>query len=218
MNLQDYIITYDNVLTGEQCDRIIEKFEADDRKHAGVVGEGRVRDIKVSTDLQISGLEDWDELDKVFFDALAPKFSEYTEFLIDNGMELNYSKMDDSGYQIQRTSIDGKYDWHNDHAIDYIDGSTVNEEGQPLTAQYRRRFMTYIFYLNDQEGNFEGGRTQFQFGKDSEIFSYTPKKGTLLLFPATPMYRHRGERVTSGEKYIATGWGQDYILSSYIIQ
>jgi len=65
---------------------------------------------------------------------------------------------------------------------------------------------TYIYYLNDAS-EFEGGRTQFRIGTgEDDIMSITPEKGKLILFPANCIFTHRGEPVTKGHKYLATGW------------
>ena len=67
----------------------------------------------------------------------------------------------------------------------------------------RHRLYTYIVYLNDRIG-VEDGRTQFSFGDD--IISIEAKAGKLLMFPANELYTHRGETLTTGEKYLMTGW------------
>jgi hypothetical protein len=46
-----------------------------------------------------------------------------------------------------------------------------------------------------------GGCTEFLMGKKIQ-----PKKGTLLFFPATWNYIHRGKKLEKGNKYIATGF------------
>ena len=92
------------------------------------------------------------------------------------------------------------YTWHSDEWDSPVPDAVI---GPHQALSYR--FATYIFYLNDE---FEGGRTQFRFKDD--IYSITPKQGMLLLFPATNFYFHRGETVTSGNKYIATGWLHNY--------
>ncbi len=59
-----------------------------------------------------------------------------------------------------------------------------------------KRFLSIICYLNDE---FEGGETIFpQFG-----LQVKPQKGTVLLFPCTWSYLHKGNPATDGyAKYI----------------
>ena len=59
------------------------------------------------------------------------------------------------------------------------------------------RVITFIWYLNDVV---EGGETYFLKGK------VIPKKGKLVLFPATWTYLHKGNMPISSDKYIITGW------------
>ena len=59
-----------------------------------------------------------------------------------------------------------------------------------------KRFLAIVCYLND---NFDGGETQFpHFG-----INVRPKKGTILLFPCTWSYLHKGNPISNGyAKYI----------------
>lgn len=178
----DLIRIYDGNLTEEFCELCIERFEDDDRKHQGITGRGIRPDIKDSTDLLISRLPEWAEMDAVFREALEEPVQDYFE-LLNEYTELIVD-LRDSGYQIQRTSPSGGYIWHND-AFVYED-------------RFRRLF-TYIWYLNTVE---EGGETEFL---DQKI---QPVAGRLLLFPATWTYLHRGLAPRTGLKYICTGWMQ----------
>ena len=57
-----------------------------------------------------------------------------------------------------------------------------------------RRFLSFLFYLND---NFTGGETQFIGGR-----TIKPKRGSVLVFPPTWQYPHAGLPVTHGKKFI----------------
>ena len=89
--------------------------------------------------------------------------------------ELNY---DDSGFQLQKTTPGGFYDWHHD--------------------DMGHRKYTYIFYLNDIDHE---GETEFANG-----LKIKPEQGKGLIFPATWTYAHRGIAPKDEIKYIATGW------------
>ena len=65
------------------------------------------------------------------------------------------------------------------------------------TGPTSKRFLVFIMYLSDVE---EGGETTFP------EFKVKPKKGSLLLFPATWNYVHSANIPKSNDKYIITGW------------
>ena len=77
MKLNDFIWIKRNVLSEEFCQHCIEKFEKDDNKHQGLVRSGVFLDTKVSTDLQISDKDVWEEEDKVFFNSLTSNIDSY---------------------------------------------------------------------------------------------------------------------------------------------
>lgn len=61
------------------------------------------------------------------------------------------------------------------------------------------RQISIIIYLSDVE---EGGSTYFPF-YDIHV---KPKKGSLLIFPASFAFSHKGCEVIKGEKYIIVTW------------
>lgn len=203
MKFADLIITHRGVLSKDFCEHLIKRFEDDDRKVDGVIGSGIRKDIKDSLDLHISKFDDWKEEDKGLFEGLFKYSNSYLDLLAKTfGHDVRNACpiINDSGYQIQRTTPGGKYTWHSDRWDCPVPDAVVGPH-QAISS----RIGTYIFYLNSE---FEGGRTQFRFGE--EIYSVVPETGMLLLFPATDFYIHQGEEVTSGTKYIATGWIHNY--------
>tara|TARA_Y100000389_G_scaffold982_1_gene1006 strand:+ start:3614 stop:4258 length:645 start_codon:yes stop_codon:yes gene_type:complete len=195
-NFSNFIVLKQDTLEKEFCEHVIDKFEKDDRKMAGVVGTvAHINtDLKRSTDLSISRLEEWKEEDQTFFDSLASGIENYAEqdFLKELSFDeeqtgeigLLYAPMQDTGYNIQRTKPGEYYKWHHDWTHSKNSGSRV---------------MTYIWYLNDITKG--GGYTDFLDGT-----RITPKQGTLLMFPATWNYYHRGFPPEEETKYISTGW------------
>lgn len=87
-------------------------------------------------------------------------------------------------YKVQKTLPGGGYHiWH-------------CEDGE---REHRIRLGTYILFLNDVE---EGGETEFLY-----LSKRIPaKQGTLIIFPSSFPWAHRGNPPLSGEKYIMTGW------------
>jgi 2OG-Fe(II) oxygenase superfamily len=81
----------------------------------------------------------------------------------------------------------------------YHKGSTdsFDEHMDASDFQSCSRFMAFLMYLNDVP---EGGNTVFpQLGLD-----FKPKQGTAVVFPPQWMFKHKGERPVSNDKYIIT--------------
>ena len=87
--------------------------------------------------------------------------------------------------KIQKTlPTEGYHVWHIEH------GKGFENEA---------RAFVFSIYLNDVE---EGGETEFlHFSKRVK-----PKKGRIVIWPASFPYVHRGNPPLSGEKYILTSW------------
>lgn len=192
IHLSDFIIAYDNVLTPEFCNKVCNKMDDDNRKVPGVTGGGFKPEVKDTVDLMISIHDDWKDIDSVFFNSLGDYIQKYVEDL-KSKVNIDTSSLDflldreclisDSGYMLQKYKIGGQYTWHHDYKVDLNSGTRV---------------ITYLWYLNE---DFEGGSTEFI---DGTVIK--PKTGTLLIFPATWVYLHRGNKIVSGNKYISTGW------------
>jgi hypothetical protein len=87
--------------------------------------------------------------------------------------------------KIQKTlPTEGYHIWHVEHGKSYENAA---------------RAFVFSIYLNDVE---EGGETEFlHFSKRIK-----PKKGRIVIWPASFPYLHRGNPPLSGEKYILTSW------------
>ena len=148
---------------------------------------------KKTTDLSITlGANDNRELRKLDM-LLKNKLTEYMEKYVlhisetFNNHYLLGGPCQDTGYQIQLYKKgQGRYLTHTD------DNSTI------LCHEIKSRIVTFIWYLNDVT---EGGETAF-----INKCKIKPKKGSLLIFPATWTYPHCGMVPISHDKYIITGW------------
>jgi len=180
--LDPFIATFQNSIPPDLCQRIIERFEQDDRKGPGVTGGGYTPEVKQSTDLLISGLDEWSDIDNELYQILERDVSTYMGYIAEYFGEINFIQHDihDQGYQLQRTEPGGFYVWHTDERDD----------------PDKSRYLTYLWYLNDVVE----GYTEFLSGE--RVY---PEEGKLLLFPATWTYQHRGTPPKS-VKYICTGW------------
>lgn len=176
----DFIYVERDALPKSFCNNVIEKFEQDDRKRQGQVGGGVQLDIKRSSDLSISELDDWKSYDQAFFKSLNGGLKKYIRFLPEEYMKHRaLSELgNDTGYQIQRTQPNDYYIWHHD--------------------QTTTRLVTFIWYLNDIK---DGGYTEFIDGTRIQ-----PEAGKLIIFPATWDFLHRGVSPKTETKYLCTGW------------
>jgi hypothetical protein len=175
-----------NALDSDFCNQVIHKFERDIRKVEGTTLGGINTKTKKSTDLHITSFSDWGEYDKIFYESLNVNLEKYKQYIHDNVYpNILDLQLTDYGYQIQRTvGGDGFYNWHHDYYYDQNLGS---------------RFLTFIWYLNDVNGD---GETEFISG---DIIK--PETGKIIFFPATWTYYHRGKTPKTGlVKYICTGW------------
>jgi len=177
-----FIYEIKNALPADICKEMIRRFEEkSDQQYKGRIGQQQAEDqsIKRSTDLVISGKDDWEDIDQYMFRSLAfamrvltPKFPYFK------------GPFKDMGYAIQRTDPGEFYHWH-------IDGGS---------HEFSQRQLVAVWYLNDVEG--PGGKTEFSY----QNVQIKPEQGKLLLFPPFWTHEHRGQTLKKGVKYIATTW------------
>jgi len=185
----EYIVEIEDNLSDEICDEMIKRFKSDKRVYNGITGGGYAPKIKKSIDLTISTYKDWSDIDNYLSKKLSEGVKIYKKHVDEvYKNKLGYiphwmtNELKDLGYQIQKTSKCEYYTWHADH----LGG----------------RVLTFLWYLNTLDPVTDGGCTEFDCGK-----KIVPKKGKLIIFPATWTYLHRGEPVISdNDKYICTGW------------
>ena len=177
-----FIFEKHNALPKSLCEQMICRFEeSKDEQFIGRAGQTAVKNlaIKRSTDLLISGKQQWKDIDQALFASLASAMQEFrATFSYFSG------QFKDMGYGIQRTCSNEYYHWH-------IDGGSHDFSNRQLVA---------IWYLNDVPG--PGGETEFL----TQQVRIKPKQGKLLLFPPFWTHEHRGVTLQKGVKYIATTW------------
>lgn len=177
-----FIYEVHNALPIPICEEMIRRFEQKtEQQYLGRIGQMQKQDqsIKRSTDLVVSGKEDWKDVDKNLFTSLGLAMKAMRE-------KFPYfaGPFKDMGYGIQRTNPGEYYHWH-------IDGGS---------HEFSQRQLVAIWYLNDVPG--PGGETEFLY-QDVKI---KPEQGKLLLFPPFWTHEHRGVELQQGVKYIATTW------------
>ena len=178
-----FIYAIERALPGDVCREAIRRFEErSDQQYPGRIGMAAqsAPDVKRSTDLRISGREDWLDIDQVLARQLAGvvhAFGAEFPFFAANAFK-------DLGYNLQRTLPGEYYHWHVDSG----------------PAEFRDRQLVAIWYLNDVSG--PGGETEFPL-QDVKV---SPAEGKLVLFPPFWTHVHRGVTLERGVKYIATTW------------
>ena len=179
-------------LSEDFCNQVINKFETDPYRKAGEVDQNNPRidkNLKVTIDTTITHNIAWREEDEVLYKALGNALYEYEIHLQKTSSgKWNLHPSDgyqvkDTGYMVQKYEPNGFYNWHHDWCMN---------EGWS-------RIYTYIWYINTIKEE-DGGWTEFIDGTRIQ-----PKVGSILLFPATWTYVHRGY-TTKVPKYIVTGW------------
>ena len=187
--LSDYIWVKENSLTRYFCNKVIKKFDKEPGKYDGLIGADRRVDksIKCTKDFVLSRNDNWKKEDAVFCKALQKGIHEYNDYLKSihhNNIPYTYEIIKDLGYKLQRYEPNGFYDWHNDWVVDQIEGS---------------RIYVFMWYLNTIKKK-DGGYTEFTDGTRLQ-----PKCGSLVMFPATWTYLHRGFP-PKVRKYLCNGW------------
>ncbi|MGD8741852.1 MAG: 2OG-Fe(II) oxygenase [Granulosicoccaceae bacterium] len=178
-----FVYEIENAIPAELCDEMIARFEAHpEQHHDGRIGEERdiENSIKRSTDLRISGRDEWKDIDQVLFGSLGKALSQLSaEFPF-----FAVNRFRDMGYQLQRTREGEFYHWHIDSG----------------PGEFSQRQLVAIWYLNDVAG--PGGTTDFAL----QEISVQPQRGKMVLFPPFWTHIHRNATLEKGVKYIATTW------------
>ena len=185
-NTADLIWVKPNSLSPSFCRKIIKKFNSEPNIYDGATGRGVDKTLKDTKDFKIpSGDEAWKDDDNVFYNALKIGLKEY-ELYLDNlnpAYAPNINNIQDGGYKLQRYEPNGFYHWHNDFVID----------------KNGTRMYVFMWYLNTLRKKDEG-YTEFLDGTRLQ-----PKCGSLVFFPATWTYVHRGYP-PKVRKYLCNGW------------
>ncbi len=178
-----FIYEMPQALPADVCREAIRRFEASPAQQvAGRIGQAaeEAPQVKRSTDLRISGREDWRDIDQTLARQLVAVFNEFA-------LEFPYfaaNSFKDIGYNLQRTLPGEYYHWHVDAG----------------PGPFSDRQLVAIWYLNDVPG--PGGETEFPL----QGVKVRPEQGKLILFPPFWTHVHRGATLENGVKYIATTW------------
>jgi hypothetical protein len=202
-----YVRIYENALSDSFCNHMIQLFEKNPNYHSmfpvtstemSLISNNNgntdilkgVSPLKTTTDLYFNDFKQVLKKEHMYI------FQQLSTYMLKYFQDMNLPSIDNehlfgshqSGYQMQKyTKNEGRFIFHDDSVSVY----------NPDEQKVGHRTVTFLFYLNDVE---EGGETTFP------EFQVKPKKGSLLLFPATWNYIHSANIPRSSDKYVITGW------------
>tara|TARA_R110000764_G_scaffold219493_3_gene307200 strand:+ start:583 stop:1131 length:549 start_codon:yes stop_codon:yes gene_type:complete len=179
-NLSDYIKVYDDVITKETCDHLISLYDAaaSEAKHKKNI----CYDFHEINMIQSKAFDSVSRQFVSLMQGIHRKYSShFKSFPETNAFEQPRIKRYEVG--------EGVFNWHTDNS----------------TFDSSKRTLVMFFYLNDVE---DGGETKFRFEPTMEEISVKPKAGSVLCFPPTWQYPHKGCTPISGPKYVISSYVQ----------
>lgn len=218
----DFIGIYDDVLSNEDCKRLIKKFERSRQKVPGKTGHGHNPAAKDSMDITISTDQEWVE-EEAFISALTEKM--LVKYL------RSYPHLLTGAVSIYVPDQNGQQIAIDDKVLSALDDDTVHKLMQRLyrlgtvnLQRYTRmsggyhhfhsenypspadpgqaslhRVLLWMYYLNDVR---EGGETEFLY----QGRKLKPTRGQLVIAPSGFTHTHKGHVPLSNDKYILTSW------------
>ena len=173
---QDFFAVYDNALSPDFCQGVIQRFENDARKSRGMVGEGTYRpDFKGTTELDFQTVtQGWEDVINTVNRSLMHFLRQY---MSQWGEAFQSVEIHHEGFRMARYNPGQQFDWHSDN----------------IAGTYTR-VMTAMWDLNTVD---EGGETEYKWlGRKIK-----PVEGRLMICPVGWTYYHRGIAPVSGPKY-----------------
>ncbi|HTV78753.1 MAG TPA: 2OG-Fe(II) oxygenase [Steroidobacteraceae bacterium] len=182
---EECIFHVKGLVSQDLCDRFIDLYERDGRKHPGytasAAGEKQLEaHVKVSTDLDV-------ETEGVWREPFAKLHAAVTRVILSIAAQypaLQVAPLRCTGYKIQHYQRDqGHFKWHFD----------------ALGPGGWDRQLALIVYLNSVA---DGGETTFH----RQQLQIKPVAGDALFFPTFWTHLHCGEIPRSGDKYVITSF------------
>ena len=173
---------YDDVISKEWCNKVIDLFEAEKIPISSKFGFNEGNNPRKSfTELDIEGKDKWKDVKETFIKVCRQNFQ---NFIKDVNIERHHLPVivDLENIRIKKYEANGK-----DVFKDHVD--VIRSQGPSA-----KRFLVFILYLNDCKG----GETYIP----RYNISSQPKQGRLLMFPPFWTHPHMGKKVQKGNKYI----------------
>ena len=181
--LEDFIVSLDNIVPDELCDRILSEYKNSDEWFNSLVAGGIMDTNSRNCDMINMSLENIisnnsdvrRQLDMEMYECASKAINKYRELFPETATEI------DTGYDLLRYNKGQFYTQHTDSFKD------------------QQRAVSCSFHLND---DYEGGEFGFF---DSEIIIRAGKGGAIL-FPSNFMFPHEVMPVLSGTRYSIITW------------
>ena len=174
----NFIEIYDDALSSENCDKLIDYFNKSPHGE-GMVGGGEViSHEKKSTELSNSFFS----VHRLPFELISSTLHQYTDKYVEKYPQLNH---------MEKWGVDDEF------TLKKFEGE---EEGFKVLhtehcANFPKRILVWMFYLNDAQSG-------------TEFYNYPKiesKKGRLVIWPAGWTHYHQSE-LNKGIKYLMSGW------------
>ena len=176
--LLDYVKVYDKLVPDDFCQSILETFGKSDHQYIDREQRPTFTQLNLTQRLKAQDplwVDKHKELENRFVDAV--------ELYMD---ELGLGPDFPNKYCFEEFRLKWYKPNNYDQFKEHVDIYDYNSAG---------RFLVVFLYLNDVA---EGGETSFS----NLQLSVSPKRGRILIFPPTWMYRHAGLPPVSSDKYI----------------
>ena len=173
MESKDFIFHKENAISKSSCDKIIKLFEDSS-------GKERIENNGTPnfTQLNLNQNEKWVELITPLSGTVVTNLHEYQQ--INNSFSQFFpERICLEEFRIKCYDVDDGFDVHVD----------VTDKESSIRA------LAFLYYLND---DFIGGETIFP----QHNLTIKPKSGSLIIFPPTWQYPHKGQLLKKGKKYI----------------
>ncbi|MCK9684725.1 2OG-Fe(II) oxygenase [Scleromatobacter humisilvae] len=221
MSTVDFIEVYDDALSAQSCQALIERFERSGQARRGATGGGVDVALKDSWDIQLDASPGWVDARQQLNDAAARGLRHYLRRFAHVALAPLQLKMKDPASGELRPLDAGAVAALSDDLLDglvakvfrpggiNIQKYIAGQGGYPYwhSEQYPKRdsgealhrAVLWTIYLND---GFDAGETEFLYQQRK----VAPRTGSLLIAPTGFTHTHRGNRPEGGDKYIATSW------------
>ena len=193
----EFIGVFHNAFVKEECEDIIEMFEAYHKVGFTYSRQQDGRNVEKTkiddTALDCNNLLEYDSYPS-FMESFSDRYYKYLYPLYaDKYATLqNLRKHIVKRLKVQKTlPSQGFHIWHSEY-----DGNESID-----------RVLALMIYLNDVE---EGGETEFLY----QSLRFKPTQGTFLIWPAQFTHTHRGNPPLTHAKYIVSGWTEFVYVDS----
>ena len=175
-----FIEIYDNLLSKEECDRIITAFENSSNVDWGKTSGGLEFDYKKCKQISLF-LHEGDEIGSIIGPHLSTAVQKYDKKYKALDFQPSWNIYPRFNIQKYEGEDEGYKLWHSEHG--------------PTEAS-SKRVLAWMIYLNNAKSG-------------TEFINYptvNPKRGRGVIWPSSWTHVHRGVIPNKGLKYIATGW------------